>query len=71
MSWRVVVYGLAGWLALAWFVCRFLNTNDESTARAEWCRLLEESRADLPIDGDDTWLRFERSKKWTNQEEGR
>lgn len=68
MSWRVVVYGLAGtcvYVAFIVYLCRAMALNNRS--EAEWRRLLQEHAFDLPIEGDDTMRRLERSQ-W-NQEE--
>lgn len=61
MSWRVVVYGLAG--IGAWVLTSFAAAV-AYIAAVEW----RTRHQDRPMRGDDTWTRFERSE-WTNQEE--
>lgn len=65
MSWRVVVYGLAGVVVFdIAMVIGFLVAVDVKTRS-------DRRNQDRPIPHDDTWTRFERSKEWTNEGEGR
>ena len=63
MSWRVVVYGLAG--IGAWCVTAFAAalTYLAAVEFGMWRR----RNQDRPDARDDTWLRFERSE-WTDQQ---
>ncbi len=67
MSWRVVVYGLAGIGALCVGLMAGLLA---LMGWVDWATRRDTRRRDRPIPHDDTWTRFERSE-WTNQEEGR